>query len=401
MKTIVLYILLISVIPLNMYADKHYCALEIKLNTALPDDAYLLVKSKDWKTLLTVEEFDELQKGATDTRYFYDIPALPGGWNKIYITPLKKAGLFTFGYPLAETQQFHAKADRTYMKEVTINVNGSQAAANASQSADFVFNLDYNYDADGDGLGTNQEITYKTNPRNADTDYDNLNDFWDVNGENIEITLNGQPPININTAATDPLNPDTDNDGVLDGTEVYGLAPYGFVTDPNNPDTDGDGVIDGQDSNPLGITDSNGDGIADEWVALWQNLISQWGFPNDWITTIENPDADTDGDGISNRDEYEAGTVPIVPNGHYETQIIPSPLEILANVDEIVTAEFNVVDLSFQPSTGVIFQLSAEWADEIQAVPENLLLKYLSTNEWYQENLPARIVEFRQVDSRM
>jgi len=224
-------------------------------------------------------------------------------------------------------------------------------------------NINYDLDHDNDGATIRQEAEMKTDPFNRDTDNDGILDGDDIEGIIIVVTLDGQSPTNINTAATDPLNPDTDNDGVLDGTEVYGLTPYGFITDPNNPDTDGDGVIDGQDPNPFGITDTNGDGIADEWVDLWQNQISQWGYSSSWLTSIENPDADTDGDGISNRDEYENGTVPIVPNGHYETRIITSPIEITANVDEIITAEFSVVDLSYEPSTGEVSQLSAEWAE--------------------------------------
>jgi len=250
--------------------------------------------------------------------------------------------------------------------------------------------INYNLDYDNDGVTVGDEMSNFTNPFYNDTDDDNLGDNNDINGVDIQINIDGEASQTINTSATDPLNPDSDNDGVLDGIEVYGLAPYGFVTDPNNPDTDGDGVIDGQDSNPLGITDANGDGIADEWVDFWQNQISQWGYSSSWLTSIENPNADTDGDGISNRDEYENGTVPIVPNGHFETRVRPSPLEISANVDEIVTAEFNVVDLSFQPSTGEVFQLHQPWVEKIHAVPENLKLKYLSTNEWYEENLPAR-----------
>ncbi|GEM_PF-2535378 len=168
--------------------------------------------------------------------------------------------------------------------------------------------------------------------------------------------------MNVNSYGTSPLDSDSDNDGVLDGVEVYGLAPYGFVTDPNNPDTDGDGVIDGLDPNPLGATDANSDGIADEWVSFWTNQVALWGYDASMIAALLDPDGDADGDGISNRAEYQNGSVPIVTNGHYDARVVPSPLVITAAPNAFVTAAFDVVDLSWRPSTGTIIQLAQPWA---------------------------------------
>jgi hypothetical protein len=58
-------------------------------------------------------------------------------------------------------------------------------------------------DADNDSVTDAQETTYGTNPNNADTDTDGLNDFR-------EIFIYG----------TDPLDNDTDGDTFLDGEEV-------------------------------------------------------------------------------------------------------------------------------------------------------------------------------------
>lgn len=64
-------------------------------------------------------------------------------------------------------------------------------------------------DPDGDGLDNTQEGVEGTDPNDADTDNDGLDD-----GEEV-LTYN-----------TGPLNPDSDGDGVLDGQEVtYGYNP--------------------------------------------------------------------------------------------------------------------------------------------------------------------------------
>jgi hypothetical protein len=218
-----------------------------------------------------------------------------------------------------------------------------------------------NSDYDGDGVPYSVELDNMTDPYKADTDGDGVGDHAEIYGMNITLNLPTGAVV-VNTLGIDPWLVDSDDDGVLDGVEVYGLAPYGFVTDPNNPDTDGDGVIDGLDPNPLGATDANGDGIADEWLALWTNQVALWGYDAGMSAALLDPDGDADGDGISNRDEYQQGSVPIVTNGHCDARVVPSPLVITAAPNALVTAAFDVVDLSWRPCTGTVLQLSQPWA---------------------------------------
>lgn len=79
-------------------------------------------------------------------------------------------------------------------------------------------------DYDRDGLSLGQEYEYDTNPFLADSDYDGLTDYDEINVYN-----------------TNPIQKDTDRDGMGDGTEVdAGL-------DPNLPDTNGDGIADSEE----------------------------------------------------------------------------------------------------------------------------------------------------------
>jgi hypothetical protein len=66
-------------------------------------------------------------------------------------------------------------------------------------------------DSDGDGLIDTEEVAAGTNPIEADTDHDGLNDY-----EELKVWR------------TNPLNPDTDGDGFPDGQEVQnGYNPNG------------------------------------------------------------------------------------------------------------------------------------------------------------------------------
>ena len=81
-----------------------------------------------------------------------------------------------------------------------------------------------------------------TNPNDADTDNDGLNDSYEA------LTLR-----------TDPTNSDTDFDGINDGIEVngqYGNPPQ--ASDPRDNNTDDDAFDDGdEDTNGNGIVDAN------------------------------------------------------------------------------------------------------------------------------------------------
>ncbi|MEN8848739.1 MAG: hypothetical protein ABF377_11775 [Akkermansiaceae bacterium] len=90
-----------------------------------------------------------------------------------------------------------------------------------------------------DNLTNFQEQTLKTNPRNEDSDDDNLNDDVETNTGVWDSATN---------TGTDPLDADSDDDTYLDGVEnnsgnyVDATNPG---TDPNKLDTDEDGLPDG------------------------------------------------------------------------------------------------------------------------------------------------------------
>ena len=152
-------------------------------------------------------------------------------------------------------------------------------------------------DPDGDGLSSSQEGELGTDPNDADTDDDGLDDGKEVGTHLTDPTDadtdDDQLPdgAEIGEYGTDPLNPDTDHGGVPDGTEVTaGTNPLdssddsplandadgdGLTdiqeatsgTDPADPDTDGDGLEDGEeiqvhDTSPT-VADSDGDGLTD------------------------------------------------------------------------------------------------------------------------------------------
>lgn len=104
----------------------------------------------------------------------------------------------------------------------------------------------------------------------------------------------GLPDLDEEGWGTDPDNPDTDNDGIRDGTEVFGANP----TNPTRPDSDGDGLCDGAGSGDGSCRpgeDTNGDGGRDAGET----------DPNV---------ADTDGGSVPDGTEVGRGTDPLDPS---------------------------------------------------------------------------------------
>lgn len=140
-------------------------------------------------------------------------------------------------------------------------------------------------DDDGDGYSDADEALAGTSPHDAnsvpgDNDGDGIIDLLDSDDDN-----DGLSDINEGIAGTNPLVADSDGDGKNDATEV-GANP----ALPTN--TDGDSTIDALESSTV---DTDNDGVVDERDA--EN---------------NNPNNDSDGDGVSNVNESSVlGTDPL------------------------------------------------------------------------------------------
>jgi uncharacterized protein (TIGR03382 family) len=82
---------------------------------------------------------------------------------------------------------------------------------------------------------------------------------------NLQEDRNGDEVVDVNE--TDPDDPDTDEDGILDGAEVFGGNPANPLTNPTDPldaDSDNDGLCDGTTATAgvcVGGEDKNNDGL--------------------------------------------------------------------------------------------------------------------------------------------
>ncbi|GGE79492.1 VWA domain-containing protein [Priestia taiwanensis] len=135
-----------------------------------------------------------------------------------------------------------------------------------------------NIDTDQDGLPDALEEVLKSDPTNADTDEDGLPDGYEYQylGSNLlkkdtdgngttddqeDFDADGLSNLKEYELKTNPLNADSDFDGLKDSDEVNT-----YSTEPINEDTDGDGLTDGneisQGTNPL-VQDTDGDGTKD------------------------------------------------------------------------------------------------------------------------------------------
>lgn len=178
-----------------------------------------------------------------------DVNAMLPGWllpllaGLLLILCLSGAGLFTFfsGRNADATRTAEAALANllagTETRQFEEDIAAQQTAESELQAAETATaeaaTAEALGDDDDDGLSNSRELSLGTDPDNADTDGDGLNDGQEVN-----------------QYGTNPNQQDSDGDTLSDGAEVN---EHG--TSPTNPDTDADGKPDGieiaEGSDPL------------------------------------------------------------------------------------------------------------------------------------------------------
>lgn len=177
---------------------------------------------------------------------------------------------------LSEMQYYNTRVTGTYFPwtpATTDDSNGSMASINQLKA---VFSFRFSESLDGDKTPDFMEMLYtgttsNTIPAGMDTDGDGLPDAWEMAWfGNLDQTASGDP----------------DDDGLTN------LQEYSLGTQPNNFDTDGDGLGDGYE---------------------------QWSSFNPLVIEVDTrgPNADFDGDGVSNKDEAGQGRIATMSNEYF------------------------------------------------------------------------------------
>jgi len=157
-----------------------------------------------------------------------------------------------------------------------------------------------------------------TDPTLSDTDADELEDDDEVHG--VPIKLPGSTMYDI--VKTNPIDADTDNDGLLDGLEVFTdfdlSTPAVDSTNPCDEDTDNDGMKDGYEYDN---SDLDGDGLPTMWerqysyAFLFDRRLDPAKLDTNGNGIIDSKE-DFDGDGLDNLHEYMYRCSPIDDTTH-------------------------------------------------------------------------------------
>ena len=178
-------------------------------------------------------------------------------------------------------------------------------------------------DTDKDNDGVENILDNCPNQANADQldlDLDNLGDICDEDKDNDQVKNTTDNCLNV--ANTNQL--DFDKDTIGDACDL---------------DEDNDGIASVDDAfkfNPNYSSDADGDGMADAYER-------EHGFD---ITNAGDKNTDSDGDGVSNIDEFLAGTDPRVnPNPGLPELVIPDDIQVVS------TGRMTTVDIGVATAT--------------------------------------------------
>jgi hypothetical protein len=273
------------------------------------------------------------------------------------------------------------------------------------------------YDSDYDGLSDRQEYDLNTSPLSPDTDGDTLPDKWEAEcglnprsagdaAASQDLDADGVENMLEFYRGTLPDDTDSDDDGLSDSAELFV-----YHTDPLQQDTDADGINDAQElaagRDPLsrgtqyyydaidrlaGAHYENGLALGYEYDgnnnllrqvyllhdATTNNLPDVWEFLHN-LTNNTSGFADTDGDGWSDYQEWQADTNPrdasSTPNilGSAGTNLVsltlpftPSNFVVAVGQLDGIGAEEIVIGADGNPGTLtnsllVLWQTNASW----------------------------------------
>lgn len=225
--------------------------------------------------------------------------------------------------------------------------------------------VDYSLDHDNDGATVEQEILMQTDPFDTDTNDDGIND-----GDQYAMIQNGAVLSNSGVCA------DADNDHVVDVVELLTSSTvsddvlsrfpgtrtnYPFVTSPKMDDSDGDRVLDGWDRQPTVWSDTDGNGLADDWSVYWTNEIDEQQFAAIDPATMFDGTSDPDGDGLVTSNEFLSGTSPIVSNGSFRAVSSAASIVIDAQHGSIVTGHVEIALLGYCSTTMLVSVVPQPW----------------------------------------